>query len=312
MNELGVRILEFSAECLITIVALSVGWVAGVVRLCLGALGARQRVWEPKHVLITGASSGLGEELAKRYARESGARLELLGRDLERLNAVAKACRELGAEAEVHQANVAEEEKMAELLVAIDARQPLDLVVANAGVTVATVKPGDSQSIEDWSVGVRSLDKINWQGTLNTVLPLVERFRARQSGQFAIMSSIASIVLVPSSTSYSISKVAQRYFGEGLRDYLAPHGVGVSTIAPGFVATPLTQRNRFRMPDMISSEEAIHIIYSGLRSNQGLILTHRLAYWMLRALSALPYPLQSWLLSKYSPSSKSTRLYKRD
>ena len=196
-------------------------------------------------------------------------------------------------------------------MISIDTEKPLDLVVANAGVSAATVKSGDSESIDNWSLSMRNLDVINWQGTLNTILPLVETFRARKHGQFAIMSSIASIVNLPSSTSYNVSKVAQRFFGDGLRSYLADAGVGVSTIAPGFVTTPLTARNRFRMPGIISSDEAIRIIVEGLRRNEGLILTHKLVYWFLRSLAALPHPISFWFLNRVSPASKSARLYHR-
>jgi short-subunit dehydrogenase len=106
---------------------------------------------------------------------------------------------------------------------------------------------------------------------LNAVLPLIPRFVERRRGQVALMSSLASFRGVPGSTSYSASKAAVRMWGEGLRGDLHDFGVEVSVVCPGFVRSRMTDKQKFHMPFLMSTDRAADIIKRGLERDRGRI-----------------------------------------
>src|SRR5262245_61863634 len=131
-------------------------------------------------IVITGASSGIGEALALDYAAP-GVALALTGRDAERLDAVAAACRAKGAAVTADTIDVVERERLAAWLTAFDDAHPVDLVIANAGISIDK----DNSSLDDFSV-IRHTFDVNVDGVLNTVEPLLSRLMARGRGQIAI------------------------------------------------------------------------------------------------------------------------------
>jgi short-subunit dehydrogenase len=218
----------------------------------------------PKSILITGASSGIGEALALEYAA-SGIFLALTGRDAQRLEAVAAAVRAKGATVEAKVIDVADRAGMAAWLQQLDVARPLDLVIANAGVGYE----GDRKLQEEEAM--RGTFAINVDGVLNTVLPMLPAFRARRRGQIAIMASLASFIGLPQSAAYNGSKAAVRVWGESLRYLLRDDGIEVSVLCPGFVTSRMTARNRFPMPFLMSAEKAARIIRRGLEANKARI-----------------------------------------
>jgi len=190
----------------------------------------------PRHIAITGASSGLGAALARLYAR-SGITLSLTGRNEPRLVQVAEQCRALGATVEAAVLDVTDAPGMHAWLQTRDAAQAFDLIIANAGIGGA-----DSIAPETGETGAsaRNIVEINLIGVVNTVTPLLPRLVARRGGHIAIMSSLAGFVALPDAPAYSASKAAARHYGHGLRRRVAPHGVWVSVICPGFVDTPMS------------------------------------------------------------------------
>jgi short-subunit dehydrogenase len=216
---------------------------------------------DPKSILITGASSGIGEALALEYAAP-GVFLALTGRDSARLETVAKAVRAKGAEVEARVIDVIDRAGMTTWLQQLDAAHPLDLVIANAGVGLE----GDRKLPEDEAM--RGTFAINIDGVMNTVLPLLPAFRARKCGQIAIMASLASFIGLPQSAAYNGSKAAVRVWGESLRHVLRKDGIGVSVICPGFVVSRMTARNKFPMPFLMQADKAARIIKSGLARNK--------------------------------------------
>jgi short-subunit dehydrogenase len=236
----------------------------------------------PGHVLITGASSGIGAALARAYAGP-GIRLALFGRDEGRVRAVAEACRAKGALVAAVLVDVTDPEAMAQAVTLVDDAHPLDLVVANAGVSGASL--GGSES-------VARLFAINVMGVVHTVEPLLPRFLGRGRGQIALMSSLASFVNRPGTAAYCASKAAVRVWGEGLRERLLPQGVEVSVICPGFVDTPLTRRNPFPMPMLMSAEESAALIKDRLARGDGRIAFPWPMYWGARLAGLLPVSLQ--------------------
>ena len=237
---------------------------------------------EPAHVLITGASSGIGAALALAYAAP-GVRLAIFGRDEARARAVAESCRAKGALVAVVLVDVTDQEAMADAVALVDDAHPVDLAIANAGVA------GASLGHED---GIARLFAINVMGVVHMVEPLIARMTARGSGQIALMSSLASFVVRPGTEGYCASKAAVRVWGEGLRQRLAPKSVAVSVICPGFVDTPLTRRNRFPMPMLMEVEPAARLIRAKLARGQAQIAFPWPLYLGARLAGLLPAGVQ--------------------
>jgi len=216
-------------------------------------------------IVITGASSGIGEALALDYARP-GAALALTGRDAGRLEAVAQACRAKGATVVADTVDVVDRDRFAAWLTAFDDSHPVDLIVANAGISIDK----DNSSLDDFA-RVRQTFDVNVDGVFNTVEPLLARMMARQRGQIAIVSSLASFIGLPYSASYNASKAAVRVWGESIRFVLKKCGVGVSVVCPGFVVSRITASAPFPMPFLMSAERASAIIRRGLARNHARI-----------------------------------------
>ena len=246
---------------------------------------------EPGAILITGASSGIGAALARAYARP-GAFLALGGRNRPRLEAVARACRDGGANVTAEIVDVTDQTAMARWVGATDDGHPLDLVIANAGISAGTGGQGEDAD------QTHALFAVNVGGVLNTVLPVIPRMRARKHGQIAVMSSLAGFRGLPGAPAYSASKAAVKAYGEALRGWLAADGVRVSVICPGFVDTPMTAGNSFRMPFLMRADRAAALIRRGLARDKARIAFPRPLYWPLRLLGALPPSITDPLLRK--------------
>lgn len=244
---------------------------------------------DPRSVLITGASSGIGAALARAYAGP-GVRLALGGRDEGRLGEVAEACRAAGAEAVGTRVDVVDREAVAAWIAGADAAAPLDLVIANAGVSAGTGAGGETEA------QARRIMAVNVDGVVNTVTPAVAAMQARGRGQVAIMSSLAAYRGFPGAPAYCASKAAVKVWGEALRGHLAGQGIGVSVICPGFVRSPMTSVNAFRMPMLVEADTAARIIRRDLARGRARIAFPRRLAAMVWLLAALPPGLTDrWL-----------------
>jgi short-subunit dehydrogenase len=234
-----------------------------------------------KNVLITGASSGLGRALALHYAK-AGVSLHLQGRNQARLDVVSQECEAQGAAVYPRLLDVTDAQGMEDWLKAANAQTPIDLVIANAGISAGSGTKGETAQ------QARRIFATNVDGVLNTVQPLMSAMLARKSGHIAIISSLAGIRALPSCPSYSASKACVRYYGESLRGWLGAKGVNVSVICPGYITTPMTRVNNFPMPFIMSAEKAAGIIAKGLEKNRARIafpLPLYLPLWFLSCLS---------------------------
>jgi short-subunit dehydrogenase len=234
-------------------------------------------------ILITGASSGIGASLAQAYAAP-GVRLALTARDGPRLEAVAAACRERGAEVETALFDATNAAAMDAWVATLDSARPLDLVIANAGMSRGKAELDDIDA-------VRQVLAVNVDGVLNVVMPALRLMRRRRSGSVAIMSSIASFRGIRGIPAYSASKAAIRVWGESMRSLLLAEGIAISVICPGYVATPLTAGNRFRMPFLMDAERATRIIQRGLARGRARIAFPLPMYLAVLLLSVLPQGL---------------------
>lgn len=236
----------------------------------------------PSTILITGGSSGLGAALADAYAAP-GVRLFLSGRNADRLEETADRVRSKGAACETAVVDVCDSEATREWVEACDAAAPLDLVVANAGISAGTAGRDGAEPADQ----VRAVFATNVDGVLNTILPAIPRMEARGHGQIALVSSLAGYRGIPGAPSYCASKAAVKVLGEGLRGNLHPKGIWVSVICPGYVRTPMTAVNNFPMPLLMDGDKAARIIRRGLDRNRPRISfpwPMAAAVWLLQAL----------------------------
>lgn len=230
-------------------------------------------------ILITGASSGLGRQLAIFYAK-SGVKLALFGRQLESLKQVKLLCENNGAIVEIFPMDVSDKKSMESAVLAFDQKYPLDLIIANAGI-----------GKED-----RSVIDINILGVHNTIDPIMPKFIERKSGQIALMSSLASYRGFKKYYIYSGTKAYVRIFGEGLRLDLSQYNVGVTVITPGFVKTPLLDPDK-KIPLIMDCKKACKIMMKGLEKNKSVIAFPKLVRFLLYILNSLPKAISDKLAS---------------
>ncbi len=246
---------------------------------------------EIKTILITGASSGIGAALAEAYAGQ-GVTLILIGRNEARLAEVEERCRARGATLYTFGVDVRDKEKLAQILNEIDTKCPIDLLIANAGVSGGS---GDRMESETQA---RMIFDTNLGGVLNTIHPMIPRMVKRGRGHIAMIASLASICALPSAPAYSASKAAVRYYGESLRGVLKSRGVVVSVVSPGYIETPMTKVNRFYMPFIMPVTTAAARIKHALDAGRTDIFFPRRLYAALYLLRAFPYFLQHFILDR--------------
>jgi len=246
---------------------------------------------DPKSILITGASSGIGEALALEYAAP-GVHLTLTGRDPARIADVGQRCVDKGATVEAVTLDVTDQYGMATLIVNADQAHPLDLVIANAGISGGSGGDGENEA------QARAIFDVNFFGVLNTIWPAINAMKTRKSGHIAMVSSIAGITPMPGAPAYSASKVAVKAYAEALNGALRPEGIIVTAICPGFVESRITAQNDFPMPLFMDGPKAARRIRKGLQKGRiSLFFPKRLAAvpWLI---SLLPPCWRVWILSR--------------
>ncbi len=241
-------------------------------------------------VLITGASSGIGAALAEAYAAP-GVTLYLTARHDNRLKEIATRCEAKGAKVVTACIDVREKEKLAVFIRTSDDATPIDLVIANAGISTGTFSGKESIAAAE------AVFEVNVNGVIHTIHPVIDRMMARGRGQIAIVSSLAGICALPGAAAYSASKAAVRYYGEALHAKLKPHGVCVSVICPGWITTPLTDQNDFPMPFIMPVERAARIIIRNLSKKKSHIIFPLPLYFTLRILQMLPTAVRGFFFT---------------
>lgn len=206
----------------------------------------------PQHLVLTGASSGLGWALALHYAAP-GRRLSLTARDPARLGEVAAACRALGADVATAELDVTDADAMADWLTARDSIAPVDLLIANAGLGgAAALAPRGGED----GAQARALLAVNTLGLINTVTPLLPQMRARRRGHLVLIGSLQGGIGLPQAPVYSASKAAVGIYADGLRRLLRADGLRVTTVLPGFIDTPMSQSLQMARPFLWSADRA--------------------------------------------------------
>jgi len=246
----------------------------------------------PKNIIITGASNGIGAALAKKYAGV-GITLGLIARNSERLQAIADDCIQQGAQVHLGLLDVSESEIIAKWLLDFDDAHPVDLVIANAGITNSI----QADNVETWAGTCQILD-INLYGVINTVYPLIRPMQQRQQGQIACMSSLAAYRGMPVTPSYCASKAAVKAYTEALRGALAPDKIKVSVICSGFVKSNLSAAFPGPKLFMLTPEKAAKLISAGLAKNKACISFPFPLNIGMQLLALLPDRPATWILSQ--------------
>ncbi|MCA0403738.1 MAG: SDR family NAD(P)-dependent oxidoreductase [Proteobacteria bacterium] len=250
--------------------------------------------YTPNTILITGASQGIGAACALVYAAK-GIHLILIARNEDKLAKIKEQCLAKGAMVTTLSMDVRDKKNLEQFIQEFDDKQPIDLVIANAGVS-------NSSKLKDVSDDEQEADSI-WQinlfGVLNTINPLIERMVNRRCGQIALIGSIAGLRGLPQSPVYCASKAAVHNYGQGLGARLRPYNVQVSVICPGFVKTAMSDKLKSPKPFLLSADKAAHIIKTNLAKNKAFIIFPKSLYYLTKLANCLPNAIIDAILNRY-------------
>lgn len=248
--------------------------------------------WNGIRVWVIGASSGIGAALA-RALLASGARVALSARNAEALAAVASGTK--AGQVLVLPLDVTREEQLSAALDSIEADW--------SGLDLAVILAGSHRSVRAWQLSAaeaRLLVETNLLGAMNACAVVVPHLVKKGSGGIAVVSSVAGYGGLPTSLVYGATKAALINFTETLYLDLAPRGISVYLVNPGFVRTPLTDKNEFTMPALISAEEAAREMMRGFVAGRFEIhFPKRFTLW-LKFLKLLPYRLYFRAVHKFT------------
>jgi short-subunit dehydrogenase len=206
-------------------------------------------------IVITGASSGLGAALAREYARP-GRTLGLIARNKLRLDQVAALCTGAGAACKSAAIDVTDAGALRKWMEGFDAEHPISLLFVNAGVYAGHGPGGCMETVDEALGQIRT----NLEGAVITVATALPGMRRRQSGQIALICSLAGLQALADAPGYSASKAGLVAYGEALREYLAPEGISVSIVCPGYIKTAQTAHHVGPLPLQMSAARAAAII----------------------------------------------------
>lgn len=241
-------------------------------------------------VFITGASSGIGQALALRY-HQAGWRLALVARRLSEMQAW---CEQQGISAESARCYQADVSQVDSILAAAKACMTdmgvPNVVIANAGISIGM----DTRIREDLDV-LSQVMTTNVVGMAATFHPFIEAMKTRAQTQGAAsagalvgIASVAGIRGMPGHAAYCASKAAAISYCESLRGELKPEGFRVVTLAPGYIKTPLTSKNRFPMPFLMSADDFAHQAYQAIEQGASFKVIPTPMAWVARLLRILP------------------------
>lgn len=240
-----------------------------------------------KTVWITGASSGIGRELALHLASE-GIIVAVSARSAEKLAELQRA----SANIRVYPLDVEDGAACVAAFTAIERDLgPVDLAIFNAGIW-------DQMVVSDFSAErAKHSMSVNYFGVLHALEPAMAAFVARGRGHLALMSSVAGYRGLMKGAAYCPSKSAMNALSEALYPHLKRKGVDLTVICPGYVKTPMTDVNTFPMPFIIPVEQAVDIILAGLKRKKYEIVFPWKMMLLMKALRAMPNRLFFYLIN---------------
>lgn len=238
---------------------------------------------------ITGASSGIGKALAERLLRD-GYRVAVSARSAD---ALAELASSHPGKIGVYPLDVTDPAAVKQVFAAVESEMgPVDLAVFAAGsYTRDYAKDFDSAR-------TRQMFELNVLGTASCLQTVMPAMTARRGGHIAVVASVSGYVGLPGAATYGATKAALNVMCEALYPELERSGVKITIINPGFVDTPLTKKNDFPMPFLVSSEEAADTIAKGLAKGKFEIIFPWKMAIAIRLLHALPHSLRFALTRK--------------
>lgn len=251
------------------------------------------RPWEsdvssnPKVILITGASRGLGRALALAYAGPD-CHLILTARSVEALISTETLCAQKGARITPMMLDLASPGSIEEFLTHLTRLDLPDLFLANAGLYSGTGPDGQLEPVEQQ----RSVLEANLVGTIQLTDAIARQMVEIRRGQIGLVSSLAALQPQTDSPTYSASKAGLSAYGMALGDFLAAREVDLSVIYPGHIETDQTAVHQGALPGLISADKAAQIIRTGLDRRRSRIIFPRSIHWLILASNLLPRWLQ--------------------
>ena len=238
--------------------------------------------FKDKIVVITGASSGIGAELATELASR-GARLALCARRIDQLSEVQKECQKHGVDAHVYTCDVTDVSAVQAAFSRIKQELgPIDILIANAGVS-GLIKA----SKYNFELANQIID-VNVKGVMNAIGAVTPDMCARRQGAIVAVSSLASYVSIPKSYVYCASKSAVSALLQGLRRELRPLNIKVTTICPGYIRTEMTAKNTFKMPFLMDAKPAARRMADAIARGDLVYDFPLRLRWTIRLVSILP------------------------
>lgn len=254
-----------------------------------------------KRAWITGAGRGIGYSLAAALAK-AGVDVLASARSKDQLEQLSRACSAYPGEIIPTPLDITDQDQVHALFSLWDKEAMLpDLVVLNAG----THDPFPASEFS--AQRVEALLSVNVLGTVKCIEPVLKRFMAENTGQLAVMASVAGYRGLPTAAAYGASKAALINMTEALRLDLKGTGVKIQLINPGFVRTPLTDKNDFKMPALLEPEEAAERIIKGLMKDSFEITFPKRFVYLLKLLRILPYSMYLKLISSTVETDRSNR-----
>ena len=246
-----------------------------------------------KVALVTGASSGIGWELGRQLAVE-GCKVALVARRAEQLTELAARIARAGGVAEPVPADVGDRAQVEAAFATAKAKfGPVDLVIANAGIGRATLR--DPVNLAD----VEETFRINLMGTVYALSAALPDMLARKSGHLVAVSSLAAYTGLPSESAYCASKAAVNVYADGLRRHLRGTGVLVTTLCPGFVKTPMTEKNEHPMPQVMTAEYAARRMIRAIRAGKKVYNFPWLLTRLVKMSGWAPDAVVNWMMGDY-------------
>lgn len=244
-----------------------------------------------KNVFITGASSGIGYELVKYLAKE-GCNLAISARRINRLN---KQIEEMNSSAKIkaYELDVTNQQMVKEVIQNVkNDFGKIDIAILNAGVSLRTDK-----KVFNLDVGEKTLN-VNFLGMIYCIDQLIDDFKKNNSGMIVGVSSIADSKGFPKSAFYSASKAAATVLLESIRIEFRGTGVKLITVRPGFIRTPMTDKNEFHMPFLMDADKAASIIIKGIKKEKRIIEFPLPTVISAKFLKCMPTKLFEWIASR--------------
>lgn len=219
--------------------------------------------WNGKVILLTGASSGIGEGLAVALAKR-GAVIGLLARRQELLDKIAEQCEKAGGTARVFACDVTDEDAVETAAVELRAEfGHIDMLIANAGIG------GNNKETRELDpLAVKKVLEVNLLGAVNAVHAVLPEMLKRGKGQLVAISSLAGFRGLPKSAAYSASKAGMTAFFESVRLDVKHQGIDVTIIQPGFIKTPLTAGRESNMPFLMELDDAIPLFIKAIEKKK--------------------------------------------